>query len=150
VLGNTVKLFDPRPGDRPLECSVTPIQPRLNFSFRLQSGYVVRVPMRQYSGPGHAWLMAVRVTPLGGDGKPIYFAGRAHLPDVPRNNVEVELGGGYLLGAGRYRVQWMMVDDESRVCRHEWRLDARLRGSERLAKVATPPYTCLLYTSRCV
>lgn len=141
LLGKTIKLFDPQPGDQFLECTVTPIKPALNFSFRMQSGYVVRVPMRQYFGPGHKWLMAFRITPTGGDRKPVYFAGRFALPDVPHNNVDVELGAGYLLGLGQYQVQWMMYDDTGRVCRKEWRLEARLEHSERLAKVATPPFT---------
>jgi hypothetical protein len=148
ILGKTLRLFDPRPGDHPLECSVTPIKPVLNWSFRLQAGYVVRIPMRQYFGAGHKWLMAIRVTPQGGDRKPVYFAGKATLPDVPRNNVEVELSGGYLLGIGQYRVEWLMADDDGRVCRKEWRLDAKLQGSERLAKVATPPYSIQAFSLR--
>jgi hypothetical protein len=148
ALGPAVRLFERQAGDRPLECTVTPIKPTLNFSFRFQAGYVVRVPMRQYFGPGHRWLMAVRVTPEGGGRKPVYFAGRITLPDIPRNNAEVELGGGYLLGVGRYRVEWMMYDDGGRVCRKQWRLDAKLRGSERLAKVATPPYTIQAFSLR--
>lgn len=141
VLGDFVKRFDAQPGERPLECSVTPIQPSLNFSFRFQSGYVVRIPMRQYFGSGHAWLIAVRVTPEGGGGQPVYFAYKVTLPDVPLNNVETEQGGGYLLGAGKYRVRWLLLDNDGRVCRKEWRLEAALKRGERQAKVAAPPYS---------
>ena len=148
LLGRYAVRFAPQPGDRPLECAVAPIKPSLNFSFHLQSGYVARIPMRQYFGPGHAWLVAFRLTPLGGDGKPVYFADKIVLPDIPRNNAEIEIGGGYLLGVGRYRVEWMMYDDENRVCRKEWRIEAKLQHSERLAKVASPAFTVQAFSLR--
>src|SRR5579872_4408677 len=72
-LGPFSKFFTVQPGDRPLECTVTPIKPTLNFSFHMQAGYVVRIPMRQFEGHGHAWLITFRVTPTGGDRKGVYF-----------------------------------------------------------------------------
>ncbi len=51
--GSILKALEPRAGEKPLRCEVTPIKPSLNFSFRFQAGYVVRVPMNQYSGAGH-------------------------------------------------------------------------------------------------
>ena len=133
--------FEPHWDDRELACSVTPFGPALNFSFRIQAGYMVRVPMGQFFGPGHAWFILARVTPDGGDGKPVYLASRTRLPDVPKTKVEVELGGGYLLGEGRYHVRWMMLDDQGRVCRKEWRIEARLSHAERKARVSTRPDT---------
>jgi len=148
LLGGYARRFVPQPADRPLECAVAPIKTSLNFSFHLQSGYVARIPMRQYFGPGHAWLVAFRITPLGGGGQPVYFADKVLLPDIPRNQTEFEIGGGYLLGAGRYRVDWMMYDDEGRVCRKDWRVEAKLQHSERLAKVASPPFTVQAFSLR--
>lgn len=117
--------FEPRGDDRPLACSVTPFAPTLNFSFRIEAGYIVRVPMSQFFGPGHLWFILLRVTPEGGGGKPVFLASRTRLPDAPKTKVEVELGGGYLLGEGRYRVRWMMLDDMGRVCRKEWRIETK-------------------------
>ena len=148
VLGPFAKRFDPAPGDKPLECVVSPIKPLLNFSFHLQSGYVMRVPMRQFFGSGHAWLVAIRVTPLGGDRKPVYFADKRTLPDVPQNNAEIEFGGGFLLGAGQYRVEFLFLDDQNRVYRKQWRVDAKLQRSERFAKLATPPFTIQPFSLR--
>lgn len=138
--------FEQRGDDRELACSVVPIGPILNFSFRIQAGYIVQVPMRQFFGPGHMWLILTRVTPEGGDGKPVLLASRTYLPDIPNTKVEVELGGGYLLGEGRYQVRWMMLDDLGRVCRKQWRIEARLSKAERTAGVSTRPHTVAAFS----
>lgn len=133
--------FEPRPDDRPLACSVTPYGPALNFSFRIQAGYVLRLPMNQFQGPRHFWFTLMRITPAAGDRKPVFLASRTRLPDVPKTKVEVEIGGGYMLGEGGYDIRWMMLDDQGRVCRKDWHVEAKLARSERRAKVAMPANT---------
>ncbi len=133
--------FDsPLHGDS-LRCEVTPVRPMLNFGFRFQAGYSVRVPMSQYLGKGHLWVTLARITPEEGEGKPVYLASRMRLPEIPRTKTELEFGGGYLLGEGRYQVAWKMWDDSGRVCRKSWKFDARLTRGERLVKVALPAGT---------
>jgi hypothetical protein len=133
--------FDAAQHNPPLQCEVTPVRPMLNFSFRFQAGYSVSVPMSQYLGKGHLWVALVRITPEGGDGKPVYLVSRMRLPEIPRTKAQLEFGGGYFLGEGRYLVAWKMWDDAGRVCRKNWKVDARLTRSERLVKVALPPGT---------
>lgn len=128
-------------GEPALGCEVSAIRPTLNFSFRHQAGYVVTVRMSQYRGSGHRWAMLARITPEGGDTKPVYLISRLALPDVPKTNVESKVGGGYLLGEGAYKVRWMMVDDLGRVCRKDWRVDVRLSRADRNVRVAMPPNT---------
>ncbi|HUA60588.1 MAG TPA: hypothetical protein VML19_17625 [Verrucomicrobiae bacterium] len=147
-LGTLIKRFTPQSSDRPLDGAVTPIKPSLNFSFHMQAGYVVRVPMHQFEGKGHAWLVTFRITPEGGDRKPVYFGDKVALPEVPQTNVELEMGGGFLLGTGQYRMEWLMTDDRGRIFRKDWRIDAKLKGSERLAKVATPPFAIQAFSLR--
>ncbi len=136
----SLKSFERRADDRPLRCDVAPIRPRLNFNFRLEAGYVVRVPMSQYSGPGHGWGVLARITPQGGNRQPVYLANRVRLPSVPPTRVIWETGGFYVLGEGRYHVSWQMFDDIGRVCRKEWDINAKLGGNERHVKVTMPPY----------
>lgn len=140
--------FDGGFHDVPLQCDVTAIRPTLNFGFRFQAGYIVRVPMQQYFGPGHFWIIASRITPEGGDRKPVYMGGRTRLPDIPHTKVELELGGGFLLGEGRYQVAWKIFDDTGRVCRKNWTIDAKLSRSERKVKVALPPATVAEFSLR--
>jgi hypothetical protein len=134
--GSVLKRFEPQPGEIPLRCAVTPIKPALNFAFRFQAGYVVRVPMDQYSGSGHGWAMLTRITPEGGGQHPVYLASRVRLPPIPKTRIELEVGGGYVLGEGRYDVKWAMLDDAGRACRTSWRVDAKLARRERHVKVA--------------
>lgn len=140
--------FDGGFHDLPLQCEVTPIRPGLNFGFRFQAGYSVRVPMSQYLGKGHLWVTLARVTPEGGDRKPVYLGARMRLPEIPPSKVEMEFGGGFLLGEGRYQVAWKMSDDAGRVCRTNWRIDARLTRGERKVKVALPPATVAEFSLR--
>jgi hypothetical protein len=131
--------FDPRPEDRPLRCAVTPMPPALNFGFRFQAGYMVRVPMNQYRGASPRWAILTEITPEGG--APVLLASRMRLPQVPETKVEFEVGGGYLLGQGRYYVKWALWDDSGRVCRKSWTINAHPRGAERNLKIALPPQT---------
>ena len=134
--------------ERPLECSVTPIKPALNFAFRIQAGFTVRIPMNQFEGKGHGWAILTRITPREGDRQPVFLASRTPLPDVPKNKVEVELGGGYLLGEGKYDVRWMLLDDQDRACHKDWTIEARLTRAEREARVAMRPNTVAAFSLR--
>jgi hypothetical protein len=133
--------------EKPLRCEVTPIKPSLNFGFRFQAGYVVRVPMNQYSGSGHGWAMVTKITPEGGQ-PPVYLATRVPLPPIPKTRIEFEVGGGYLLGEGRYDVNWTLLDDTGRICRGSWRVNARLGRRERQVKLAMPRDTVADFTLR--
>lgn len=135
----TLRNMEWRPDDRPLNCSVGAMKPALNFGFRFQAGYIVRVPMSQYPGKGHRWSIVTRVTPEGG--KPVFLLSRYNLPEVPKTNAELEVGGGYLVGEGRYRVSWKLQDESGRVCRKEWKFEAKRSRSESKVKVAMSPNT---------
>src|SRR5262249_966963 len=93
--------FNP-PASQPLACEVDPVRPMLNFRFRFQAGYVVRVPMSQYLGKGHLWVALARITPEGDGSKPVFLGSRMQLPQIPPNKTQLEFTGGYFLGEGRY------------------------------------------------
>ncbi len=139
--GFIAQLESEQAGEQALRCEVSAMKPSLNYSFRHQAGYMVTVPMNQYLGSGHGWATLTRVTPEGGDRKPVYLMSQIALPPVPKTNVQLRLGGGYLLGVGGYNVRWMMLDDAGRVCRKTWRVDVRLSHGERQVRVAMPPDT---------
>src|ERR1039457_6660237 len=92
-------------GEQALRCQVSTIKPSLNYSCRYQAGYMVTVPMNQYLGSGHGWATVTRITPEGGARKPVYLMSQIALPQVPKTNVELRFGGGYLLGLGVYSVR---------------------------------------------
>jgi len=141
------KSFEPVPGESQLKCELSPLQPALNFSLRFQAGYLVRVPMNQYLGKGHHWIAAARITP-DENGRPAYLFDRLAIPEVPKTRVELEFGGFYLVGEGRYRVDWKLVDDSGRVCRKQWTFEAKRNKNERRLNAAMPPGTISDYTLR--
>jgi hypothetical protein len=135
----SLRRFEPVAGEKELRCEVVPLHPSLTFGFRFQAGYLVRVPMNQYFGPGHQWAILTRITPEGGS--PTFLGTRMRLPDVPVTKVEMEVGGGYLLGEGRYRATWVLYDESGRVCRKEWPIEARRSHHDRNVKLAMAPNT---------
>lgn len=124
-----------------LKCQVTAIKPALNFSFRFQAGYIASVPLKQYSGPGHAWVLVTKITPEAPDPQPVYLVTTATLPDIPKTNQQGEMGGGYLLGEGRYGVEWTLFDDTKRICQKRWTINVALTAGERKVKTVMPPNT---------
>jgi hypothetical protein len=132
--------FDAHKDDRPLRCEVIAIRPALNFSFRFQAGYVFRVPMNQYQGPGHRWNVLTRVTRQGG-GAPSILGAEYRLPRVPKTKAVAELGGFFLVGEGSYTVDWMLYDESDRVCRKQWKIEAKLNSDERQVNSGIAPGT---------
>ena len=126
--------------DRPLRCEVIPVPARLSFSFRFQTGYVVRLPLKQYPGPGQHWNILMRIMPAGG-GQPFYLSSYTRLRNVPKTNAQGEFGGVYQVGEGRYAVDWMLADDQNRACRKSWKVEAKLDTRERGLKLGLAPNT---------
>jgi hypothetical protein len=140
IPASLVAAFTANPVEQPLRCDVTPVQPALDFRFRFQAGYSLNVPMEQYLGPKHGWAIFTRVTPP--DGKPaVYLVSRVRLPDVPPTKVRIDTFGGFLVGSGRYHVEWALFDDQDRVCRKDWNIEAKLSHSERNVKLDIPAAT---------
>ncbi len=133
---------------KPLRCDASYLRPLLNYSFRFQAGYIVRVPMEQYQGPGHVWVILERITPEGDPAKAVYLGDKFMLPEVPKTNVELPVVGGYLLGEGRYRVDWMMWDDLGRMVVKQWTLEAVRTYANRNVKMAIAPGTVAEFSLR--
>ncbi len=130
------RVFEPLEDETRLQCEVTPFKPRVDFGFRFQTGYGIRVPLSQYRGPGHRWSVLARVTPEGG--KPSYLFTLMRLPDVPPTRVKAEVGGSYLVGEGRYTVDLLLLDEKRRACRKRWSIDARRARSEHEVALRLP------------
>ena len=117
-------------GEPKLDCSVAPIKPRLNYSFRFQTGYVVQVPMRQYFGKGLWIATLMRVTPEEEERQPVYLSSNTRLPEIPRTKQLIEFGGGFVVGEGKYRIDMIVTDNSGRVCRKDWTINAKLGRKE--------------------
>jgi hypothetical protein len=112
-------------GNEKLDCRVTPIKPRLNYSFRFQTGYVLDLPLRQYEGKGHQIAALLRVTPEHAEREPKYLITNTGLPEVPDTKLHLELGGGFVVGEGKYRVEMTVADSSGRRCLATWSITAK-------------------------
>lgn len=130
--------FFNRTGMVPLKCQVRQIAPALDFGFRFHAGFALSVPFSQYRGDGHSWTVGLRIEPETG-GPPVFLMDRLDLPPVHSNRLTAETNGEFLLGEGSYRASLLVVDDEGRGCRAQWRYDAQLKPSDRPVKLAIAP-----------
>jgi hypothetical protein len=147
LIPRAATFFERTPSEQTVSCEVKPIPARLGFSLRFEAGYVARVPMKQYFGKGHSWLILTRITPQGG-GQPVYLGRSVKLPDIPKTKSASESGGVYVLGAGRYAVDWVLADESNRVCRAHWSVDAKPGSGERGLKMGMEPSTVAGVTFR--
>jgi hypothetical protein len=136
-----IRDFDSARGEGELSCSVERINPRINLAFQFWAGYIVQVPLRQFTGPRQGVTILARVRPEA-TGDPSYFASRVRLPSVPEGTkARAEIAGGFLVGEGRYRVDLLVVDSRGRLCRKGWRMQARAKGAERQTELGIQPNT---------
>jgi hypothetical protein len=140
-----VNTFD-RVYPQTLKCEVNPAPPYLNFGFRFQSGYFFSLPANQLQGAGHRLAIVTKVTPE--NGQPVFLGQGFDLPVIPKTNQSIETGGGYLLGEGRYKVEWLLYDEQGRACRRSWTTKVALNRADRKIKLAIPPNTVAEFSLR--
>lgn len=127
LLPEALREFRPDPAKGSVPCTVDPVRPMLNFAFRFQTGYVLRLPLDLSKGAKQHVDMVLRVTPAGG--APYYFQDAVDFPAAPPH-ANGQVRGVFLLGEGHYAVKWMLTDEQGRVCRKDWQLDARATHNE--------------------
>ena len=109
---------------RPLSCRVDPGVPRLAYSFRFFSGYYATFPARQLErGDRNRAAVFFRVTSKE-TGEAHLFIHRLKVPPIPEfpGSIRLETGGGFYLGAGTYKVEWILADQKDRVCFQSWKV----------------------------
>jgi len=113
-------------------CQVMYAKPGLGFDLRFHSDYRATVPIKALADAGDWLQVLMRITPAADRENPVYLVRRFAIPDVPlEGKGDVMLAGGFDLGLGRYRVDWMMRDARQRVCSSHWDLEAKLGHSDR-------------------
>ena len=92
-----------------LPCQVVPLPPKLGFDLQFLAGYRVSIPLKALAGSGDSLRMLFRILPLDGGNRYSYFLDRYNVPAIePGAEGEAVLAGQYVLGPGRYRVEWLM------------------------------------------
>lgn len=130
-----LKAGDTRPR---LNCRITPVQPRFTFDTRLYTGYRGDVSISEFAASERNSIASVfRVTPLKPPGPSEYFFEKWEVPQVDTarpdyKNLAFSLDGGFFVGNGRYRVDWLLVDQRERTCAKSWDVTANSGGTDPL------------------
>lgn len=133
---------DPVPKDEPkLRCRLYAFAPRLSFGFQYWSGYDIAVPAREFLDTPKDKPLTISAEITNESGAKFYLFNRSTLPqNIPaefweRKHVELNLGGGFVVGAGKYKAKLLLVDGSGRSCRDDWKFEAKATN----APIPVPP-----------
>ncbi|GAB4370843.1 MAG: hypothetical protein OHK0021_13580 [Bryobacter sp.] len=127
--------------DNELACTVLTYRPRLSFGFQYWTGFDILLRARDFARYNRQLPLNMVVEIENAEKKKRYYYDRATLPQgVPdgewwKRNVELSLGGSFLVGVGKYKAKLLLVDAIGRTCWKEWKMDAPRTS----APVPTPP-----------
>ncbi len=117
-------------GSGGLSCEVIPLRAQMTYEFHNWSGYDLSLPIAQFAEPEQRGMvgLALRVQPEGRDQAASYLYSRIGFPrDVPeelwrQKKVRMNLGGGFLVGEGKYELKLLLTDSTGRQCTKSWKL----------------------------
>ncbi len=114
-----------------LPCSVTPGKPELGFDFKFHFSYQVSIPVREFAGAEDRLTILFRVISENHQDAPVYFVQKTRVP-VLEDDAKgfAKLEGAFLLGEGKYHVDWLMRDLRERVCARSWDVEARVNPTD--------------------
>ena len=111
-----------------LTCRVQPIPLRMGMSFRLFAGFQSTLDLPQFPARESRIVVMMRVTQkVKTPAAPVYFWDGLLIPDAAKRpqRPTAFLSGGFYLGPGEYDVDWLMSDDQLRLCRSHWVLNTK-------------------------
>lgn len=122
---------------RDIDCRVEPLRPRLGFDLKYTAGYAVHVPSEAVEEDGDHLRVLFRISPSGGE--PVHFRQDFPIPSrSPTGEGTASFPARYVLGPGRYKVDWLMRNRRGNVCSAHWETRAPTPGhTGRLAAAAT-------------
>jgi hypothetical protein len=121
------------------DCSVEPQSPRLGFDLKFTAGYVVRVPARTVTSSGDSLRILFRVKPSGVGGAPaVYFRQNLDIPHVSAEGGTAAFPGRFMVGPGKYEIDWLMRNRQGRVCSAHWTATAAMPPRTGLLAAAAP------------
>lgn len=126
-----LEMKDPR---KDLPCHVSPTKSaHLGFDLKFHGGYEVSIPMKELAGAENLLTIIFRVTENSNPSEPSYFIQRVKVPEIDADaKGDASFYGGFDLGEGKYKIDWLMRDRTERVCSSYWDVEADLneRDSE--------------------
>jgi hypothetical protein len=114
-----------------LPCAVRTVKPELGFDFKFRSGYQVSIAMNDLTDAGHLLTILFRVISENHPDAPVYFVQRIPVPVLDDDiKGRAELTGAFLLGEGKYHIDWLMRDFHERFCASSWDVEARVDAKD--------------------
>ncbi len=114
-----------------IRCRLSPFPPRLSFGFQYWSGFDIAVGARELIETPKDKPLTISAEITNESGAKYYLFNRSALPqNIPaefweRKNVELNLGGGFVVGPGKYKAKLLLVDALGRACRDDWKFEAK-------------------------
>ncbi|MGC3956535.1 MAG: acetyltransferase [Verrucomicrobiota bacterium] len=131
LFGTDMAVLEAGEPRKDLPCVVDHEKAILGFDLRFHAAYDVNVPLKELAGNENLLTILFRVTHLDAVGKPtggpVYFSQKIRVPSVEEDaKGEASLQGGFDLGEGKYRIEWLIRDRTERVCSAYWDVEAAL------------------------
>src|SRR5260221_772280 len=124
---SVLELHEPR---HDLPCVVEPYKPQLGLDLMFHTGFRVRLPTKLLAGAEDTLTILFRVTAERRKQSPAYFLHDIRVPSLKQSRRgRIELTGAFLVGEGKYSVDWLMRDARERFCASFWNFEAKV-GSQ--------------------
>jgi hypothetical protein len=132
-----------------LNCSIEPVHPFLDFSFRYEAGYVASCPIRNFEGRSMKLRSFIKIAPESGasvtlgraDVVPAIPSEAGDRIDLRKVKSAIEISGVVLLGEGDYSADMILADEKNRVCSRHWKIHVERTHAERDVNVVAAPHT---------
>jgi hypothetical protein len=114
-----------------LPCTVNPDKAVLGFDLKFHLGYEVTIPIKELAGSENQLTMVFRVVP---ENRPdgAYFSQHFQVPAIDRDDGgPAYLLGSFVVGEGKYHVDWLMRVRAERMCSFHWDSEASLPGKDK-------------------
>ncbi|MEZ5400349.1 MAG: hypothetical protein R2729_11825 [Bryobacteraceae bacterium] len=140
-----IALLDAPKGRKDFSCGAGHWDPSLGFDLRYHAGWQAELPAKQLPDRSARYRVVLRVRPVGGE--PLYITDSLRSP--PRSRArgnKVVLWGGFVVGPGKYDVDWLLRDPQNRYCTAHWSVSVKPDDDVRLAiapNTAAAPWSSL-------
>lgn len=136
LFGTDMAVLEAGEPRKDLPCNVNHEKAVLGFDLRFHAAYDVSVPLRELSGSENLLTILFRVNHQDAAGKstgnPVYFTQKIRVPNVEEDaKGEASLQGGFDLGEGKYRIEWLIRDRQERVCSAYWDVEAMVPAKDK-------------------
>jgi hypothetical protein len=134
VTPEELAVLDAAGGRREFGCRLKKLPPELAFDLRYQAGWEAEIKVNGLRVSGETLRIVLRVTPLNPAGEPMLATDYAALPALDSLAARsLSASGGFAVGSGRYRADWLLRDSRGRICSDHWMIEVKPKDDLHLA-----------------